>query len=306
MARRLPPLNALRAFEAAARNLSFKEAAAELNVTPAAISHQVKALEEHLGVALFRRLNRRLLLTDAGQAALPDLRVGFDKLAAAAERLGAHRARGLLTVSVEPSFAAKWLVRRVDRFAAAHPEIDLRIDATAELVWLGQDGVDMGIRYGAGHYAGLRADRLIGEEVFPVCSPRLLDGPRPLRTPADLARHTLLHEAWESIDPGWPTWRMWLAAAGVEGVDADRGPRYSLSSMAIQAALEGHGVALAGSVVVADDLAAGRLVRPFALGFRPDLAYYLVSPEATAESPKVAAFRDWLLTEITAEPDAAA
>ena len=180
MARNLPPLNSLRAFEAAARHLSFTKAAEELHVTPAAISHQIKALEEQMGVPLFRRLTRALRLTQAGQAALPPMRDGFDKLADAVDLLRAHDESGAITVSLDPSFAAKWLVPRLDRFRAAHPDLDVRLDATDRLVDFQRDNVDLAIRYGGGHYPGLEAERLLSEEIFPVCSPNLRQGPEPL------------------------------------------------------------------------------------------------------------------------------
>ena len=193
MARSLPPLNSLRAFEAAARHLSFTKAAGELNVTPAAISHQIKALEEFLGVVLFRRLTRALRLTDAGQAAFPKVREGFDKLAEAVEILRAEEESKVLTVSVSPSFGAKWLVPRLDRFRAAHPDLEIRIDATDRLADFQGDNVDVALRYGMGNYPGLLVDKLFGAEMVPVCSPDLLDGPQPLQRPQDLAHHTLLH-----------------------------------------------------------------------------------------------------------------
>ncbi|MCH7931217.1 MAG: transcriptional regulator GcvA [Proteobacteria bacterium] len=302
MARKLPPLNALRAFEAAARHLSVTRAAGELNVTPAAVSHQVKALEDRLGVALFRRLNRAMLLTDAGQLLLPGLRDGFDRLAEAVHRVRAHGAGNALTVSVAPSFAAKWLVPRLDRFRAAHADIEIRLDATDQLVDFAREDVDVAIRYGAGDYPGLRADRLFTDEVFPVCSPRLLEAPHPLREPADLRWHTLLHVGWATDSEFWPDWRMWLLAAGVRDVAPTQGPKFKQEGMVVQAALEGHGVALASSVLVADDLAAGRLVRPFELGLPLSFAYYVVATEAAADQPKVAAFRAWILAEAKRQP----
>ena len=297
MARKLPPLNALRAFEAAARHLSVTKAAEELNVTPAAVSHQVKALEDQLGVTLFHRLNRALMLTDAGQLFFPGLRDGFDRLAGAVERVRSKCETGTLTVSVGPSIAAKWLVPRLDRFRAAHPDIDVRIDATDRLVDLMRGEADVAIRYGPGGYPGVRVEELFAEEVFPVCSPGLCVGPPPLREPADLRHHTLLHVQWDTQDETWPDWRMWLLAAGVDSVDVTRGPRFSMESMAAQAAAEGHGVALISSVIVADDLAADRLCKPFTLSLPKSFAYYVVSTEAAAEQPKVAAFRAWILAE---------
>ncbi len=297
MARKLPPLNALRAFEAAARHLSVSRAAEELNVTPAAVSHQVKALEDHLGVPLFRRLNRAVMLTDAGQLFLPGLRDGFDRLADAVDRARAECETGTLKLSVGPSFAARWLVPRLERFRAGHPDIDVRIDATDRLVDLARGEADLAIRYGPGGYPGLRVDQLLTEEVFPVCDPRLCEGASPLRQPDDLRHHTLLHVHWDTGDETWPDWRMWLLAAGVEGVAVTRGPRFSMESLAAQAAVAGHGVALLSSAIVADDLAAGRLCKPFTLSLPMSFAYYVVSTEAAVEQPKVAAFRDWVLAE---------
>jgi LysR family glycine cleavage system transcriptional activator len=301
MNRKLPPLNALRAFEAAARHLSISKAADELNVTPAAVSHQVKALEDVLGVQLFRRLNRAMMLTDAGQLFLPGLRDGFDRLAQAVEKVGAQCEGGTLTVSIGPSFAAKWLVPRLDRFRAAHPDIDLRIDATDRVANFARENVDVAIRYGPGRYPGLRVDRLFADEVFPVCSLELCDGPSPLREPGDLRHHTLLHVDWRIQDETSPNWRMWLLAAGVAGVEPTRGPKFSQESMVVQAAIEGHGVALTSSVLVADDLAAGRLCKPFTLSLPNRFAYYVVAPEAAADRPKVAEFRAWILAEAKPE-----
>jgi LysR family glycine cleavage system transcriptional activator len=302
MARTPPPLNSLRAFEAAARHLSFTKAAEELHVTPAAISHQIKGLEEQLGVPLFRRLTRALRLTEAGQAALPAVRDGFDKLAEAVDLMRAHEESGVVTVSTEPSFAAKWLVPRLDRFRAAHPEFEVRLDATDRLADFQRDNVDLAIRYGSGDYPSVEVEKLLSEEIFPVCSPKLLDGPHPLRRPEDLRHHTLIHLDWDLEDVGAPTWRMWLLAAGVTDIDFTRGPVFSMNSLALQAAIEGQGVALTSSVLVADDLSAGRLVMPFDVSVCDplDFAYYVVVPKRSAKLPKVAAFRDWLLDEIKA------
>ncbi|MFQ5785877.1 MAG: transcriptional regulator GcvA [Alphaproteobacteria bacterium] len=291
MTRRLPPLNALRAFEAAARHLSFTRAAQELNVTQAAISHQVKALEDRLGVLLFRRINRALLLTDAGQAYLPPVRDAFDRLAEATARLHAQDSRGALTVSVLPSIATKWLVPRLGRFREAQPDIDVRIAPSLHLTDFAREDVDVALRYGRGVWPGLRADRLMTEDIFPICSPKLLDGPHPLRAPADLRHYTLLH------DEGHGDWRVWLLAAGIDDIDPTRGTVFTDSGMLVQAAVEGQGVALGRSALAADDLAAGRLVRPFDVSLPAEFAYYLVCPEASAGRPKIAAFRDWLMAE---------
>ncbi|MCH8951626.1 MAG: transcriptional regulator GcvA [Proteobacteria bacterium] len=307
MSRRLPPLNSLRAFEAAARHLSLKKAAGELHVTPAAVSHQVRTLEEYCAKPLFHRLARALRLTEAGQAALPLLREGFDKLAEAAEAMRAEERVGILTVSVAPSFGAKWLIPRLDRFHAAHPEFDVRIDATDALVTFAGDGVDVALRYGRGTYRNLRSECLMSEVSLPVCSPRLLERDPPLRRPDDLRHHTLLHVQWKMEDDAAPNWRMWLRAAGVEGVDAERGPRFSVEGMALEAAIAGQGVALAGAALVEGDLKTGRLVRPFppSLSQATAFSYYVVYPEAKAGDPRVMAFRDWVLAEVARDDNAA-
>ena len=300
MTRRLPPLNSLRAFEAAARHLSFKKAAEELHVTPAAVSHQVRALEEYCGAELFRRLTRALKLTEAGEAALPLLREGFDRLAEAAEAMSAEGRAGILTVSVGPSFGAKWLVPRLDRFRADHPEFDVRIDATDALASFSGDGVDVAVRYGRGTYRNLTAEKLIAEIAFPVCSPRLLETGPPLKRPEDLQHHTLLHVQWKIEDDAAPNWRMWLRAAGVEGVDAERGPRFNVEGMAVEAAVGGQGVALVSAALVERELRDGRLVRPFppSICQATAFSYYLVYPEARAGDAKVKAFREWVLAEV--------
>ena len=295
MARRLPPLNALRAFEAAARHLSFTKAAEELFVTQAAISHQVKALEAALDLQLFRRLNRRLMLTDAGQLYLPALTEAFDDIDTATLRLRSDENAGRLVVSVANSLAAKWLLPRLPQFRQRHPKIEVEISALDRLVDFSRDNVDMGIRYGLGQYPGLRVDPLMKDTNFPVCSPGLLAGPVPLREPDDLRHHSLLHDYVASFDA--PDWSKWLAAAGVTGVRADRGQRYSHSSLVLQAAIDGQGVALGRSTLVALDIEAGRLVQPFGPALPSSYACYVVSPHATAERPKIKAFRDWLLDE---------
>ncbi len=267
MAQRLPPLNALRAFEAAARHLSFTRAAEELHVTQAAISHQVKSLEEQLERKLFRRLNRALLLTDDGQAYLPSVSRAFTLLKEATDDLLSKQAQGPLTVSALPSFAARWLVPRLGRFRQIRPDIDLRIDPTAALSDFAGGDVDVSIRYGRGKYPGLRSEWLMTEDIFPVCSPSLLEGPHPLREPRDLEHQVLLH------DDGHADWRTWLLAAGADRVDPTRGPIFTDSGMVIQASMAGQGVALARGVLAADELAAGRLVRPFALSLPTEYAY---------------------------------
>ena len=296
----LPPLSALRAFEAAARLMSFSNAAEELNVTPAAISHQIHALEQDLGVSLFRRLNRSIELTASGRVLLPGLSDAFAGIQASVRRLRAHNDTGTLTVTVSPSFAAKWLVLRLHRFQERFPEIDVRISASDEIVDLTKGDFDMAIRYGTGRYPGLDVELLLKNEVFPACSPQLLTSGPPLRTPDDLRHHALIHDLAVERDPLVPTWPMWLRAAGVKGVSGTSGLSFSGSHLALDAAIAGHGVVLAYSTIAAADLAAGRLVRLFSLAL-PDLfAYYIVTARGALERPKVKAFRNWLREEADA------
>ncbi len=299
MARRLPPLNAIRAFEAAARHLSFTKAAEELFVTQAAISHQIKGLEESLGVQLFRRFNRRLMLTDAGQAYLPPLREAFDQIASATNLLCAAEATGSLKVSVLPSFAAKWLLPRLSRFRERHPDIDVLVSANNELADFSRDEVDIAIRYGWGDYPGLVVEHFMDDVVFPVCSPKLLASGPPLKQPADLKHHTLLHDPTTSKES--KDWDSWLKIAGVTGVDTSRGPGFTDASMVLQAAIEGQGVALGRSALMGNDLDAGRLVQPFGPSVPSQFRYFIVFPPSGAERPKVTAFRDWLFEEAALE-----
>ena len=291
MPKRLPPLNALKAFEVAARTLSFTRAAEELHVTQAAVSHQIKLLEQSLGIKLFRRLNRALRLTDAGQAYLPSVSKAFELLSEATNNLDLAQQRGTLTVTVLPSFAARWLVPRLGKFLRAYPEIDVRIAPAIETVDFASEDVDIGIRYGMGNWPGLRATWLMNEDIYPVCSPQLLEGAQPLRGLSDLKNQVLLH------DDGHDDWNKWLMAAGVADVDPLRGPVITDSSMLLQAAIGGEGVALARSVLVAEDLSAGRLIKPFALNLPAQYAYYVVHPESVSNSYKINSFRDWLLSE---------
>lgn len=300
MSRRLPPLNALRAFEAAARHLSFTKAADELHVTPAAISHQIKALEAHFGAPLFRRRNRALLLTDAGQLCLPGLTDGFDALADAVAKVQVRSETGPLSVSTTPSLAGQWLVPRLESFHQAHSDIDVRLHAGIDLVDLSEGDMDLAVRFGCGDYPGMHVVRLFGVNFMPVCAPALLEGSTPLATLEDLRHHTLLHDVWHQTNETSADWRMWLAAARVEGVDANAGPRYSDTNLAIAAAIAGQGVALVADVLVAGDLKAGRLVKPFDVNLNTDFAYFVVTTPQAAKRPKVKAFRDWLLKEAEA------
>ncbi len=291
MSHPLPSLDALRVFETAARHLSFTQAADELHVTQAAVSQRIRSLEESLGVPLFKRLNRALLLSDDGQALYQPVRDALDQIADAVESLHAGDATGVLTVTTMDSFAATWLVPRLKRFRGAHPEIDVRISTSDEVLDLTREDVDMAVRYGRGDWPQLDVVRLMSEEVFPVCSPALVERGPPLEKPVDLARHTLIHDSLHE------NWRMWLLAAGAPEVDAMRGPGYYFSNLVVQAAVAGEGVALGRSVLVADELASGRLVKPFDVSLPVEFAYYVVSPRVTKDRPKVKAFREWLLQE---------
>ena len=290
---RLPPLTAMRNFEVAARYLSFTKAAEELFVTQAAVSHQIKALERNLGVSLFRRLNRALVLTDEGQALLPYVRGAFDQLAAGVQQLEQLCCAGSLTISTTPSFAGHWLVSRLGRLRSEHPDIELRLNATERQVDLLREGIDCAIRHGLGDWPGVRAERLFQAAIVPVCSPSLLSGPLPLKEPADLARHTILH----ALD-GADEWQVWLRAAGVEGLDIEHGLRFDSGELALKAAISGIGIAMGRLPLIDDDLAIGRLVVPFALEFDEQCAYYFIAPEATADQPKIEAFRSWILAEV--------
>ena len=294
MALALPSLNGLRAFEAAARHLSFTRAAAELNVTQTAISHTIRRLEDQLGVVLFIRRNRALLLTREAQSYLPSVRSAFQDLREATARLQRPERDGMLTVSTTASLAAKWLVSRVAGFQDANPGIEVRMTTSSHLVDFQREAVDMAVRYGRGSWPGLRADWLMAEDIFPVCSPVLLTSAHPLRAPADLAHHTLLHATASRED-----WQLWLTAADLPAELAKRrGLSFDQTFMAIQAAMDGLGVALGRTPFVEDDIAAGRLVVPFDVVLPADAGFYVVAPEETADTPKIALFREWLLGSV--------
>jgi LysR family glycine cleavage system transcriptional activator len=289
MPRRLPPLSTLPSFEAAARRLSFSKAADELGLTHGAVSRAVRHLEDHLGVTLMVRATRQVQLTPAGASFAIEVRDALERLAAATAA-ASGRSSTIVSVSTIDSFAARWLMPRLGRFRRAHADIDVRVAISERLADFVSDGIDLAIRCGGGRYPGLSAELLMTEDHFPVCSPALLEGPAPLRTPADLARHTLLHDVF-TVD-----WAIWLASAGV-AIDARRGPTFLSSDHAIQAAIRGEGVVLGRSALVADELAAGRLVRPFDLSLPAAFAYYVVLPPRALRQPNVRAFRDWLVAE---------
>ncbi len=291
MRRRLPSLNALKAFEASARHESFTAAAVELFVTQGAVSQQVKALEEELGLRLFSREGRKLRLTEAGRAYLDVVRDAFDRLSAGTERLLERQSTGVLNVSTSPNFAAKWLVHRLGRFSEAHPGLELRVSASMHHVDFAREDIDLAIRHGDGTWPGLHVARLCEEQIFPVCSPALLKGRRALKVPADLAQHPLLH-----VNDA-PHWSRWLVQFRVKGVDGTRGMVFNQASMAIDAAIQGQGVAMARTALAAWDLLEGRLARPFQQALAAPFAMWIVCPKATAELPKIAKFRQWLLAE---------
>lgn len=294
MVARLPSLNGLRAFECAARYMSFTKAAAELHVTQTAISHQIRRLEDELGVTLFLRLKEGLALTEEGQAYLPGIRAAFHELRHATQALLASRQNTVLTINTLVSVASKWLLPRLPSFQQANPDIDVRISASTELVDFRQGGIDAAIRYGRGDWKGLRADFLMSDEIFPVCSPALLSTSKGLNTPADLLDRTLLQVSGMTAGD----WNRWLSAAG-ESATLAEGPRltFDLAMMAVQAAVDGQGVCIGRSTYVADDLRAGRLVAPFALRLKDELGFYLVTPHETADSKKIVALRTWLMAQ---------
>ena len=299
MSARLPSLNGLRAFEAAARHLSFTVAAAELNVTQTAISHQIKRLEEELGVRLFVRQNRALALTPQAREYLPGVRAAFNDLRLATDRLLRKDNDHVLTVSTLASLAAKWLLPRLSAFQEAHPGIDVRITTSTNLVDFKSGDVDAAIRYGRGLWPGLRADWLMADEMFPVCSPALLSGDKPLKCPEDLAHWTLLHSSGGYDDD----WRLWLTAAGLPtDISKQPGLTFDLILMTVQAAIDGIGVAMGRTSYVEADIAKGRLVVPFKITLPVDAGFYLVSPEARADTPKLEAFRQWLKASIHGKP----
>ena len=292
MTQRLPSPIALRAFEAAARHLSFTRAAAELSVTQAAISHQVKALETDLGVRLFNRLTRRLTLTEEGATLFSVVGDAFGRITVTVDELRAADSGGTLTVALGPALAVGWLASRIGRFWQRYPEIQLHLHHTSEPVDFARSNIDLAVDWGGdGDWPGLNADLLLRVRATPVCSPAMLDGAHPLRRPGDLKHHTLLHDA------GYQGWPLWLAAAGADDVDPLAGPVFDDHNVVLHAAMEGQGVALGGVSFVTQDVAAGRLARPFELAIEIDAAYYIVCPPAALDRRKVRNFRDWLLEE---------
>jgi LysR family glycine cleavage system transcriptional activator len=300
MSRLLPGTRAIRTLEAAGRHLNFTRAADELGLTPAAVSYQIKEIEDQLGVTLFARTSRSIRLTAAGEVLLEASAEALDLLNRAVSRARKmERGTTLLKVTADAHFAAKWLMRRVESFRRAHPGIELMFDISYEVRDLELDDVDVAIRFGTGKYPGLDAHRLFDNVIVPVCSPRLLKIGPQLKTPRDLFNHTLAHIEWSRQGVTWPNWSMWMAAAGIDDFDDSRVVVFGRSSDAVQAAIDGSAVALADFALVANDLSEGRLVRPFDLGIKlaPEFAYFLVYPKAVAEDPRIAAFRAWIVEE---------
>lgn len=289
-------MNALRAFEVVARHSSFRAAANELHVTAAAVSQQIKALEDHLGRKLLRRHSGGYSLTADALAGLQDLHDAFERLAMAVDKVSTADQR-MLRISTVPSLAAAWLVPRLPRFREQYASLDVLLHASYELIDFQHARIDMAIRYGSGVYPGLASERLFSDEIFPVCSPRLLQGRSTLKKPNDLQALPLLHTHWSPPTGKWPGWVEWLQAAGVKGVGAAKGPRFSDGAMALQAAVDGQGVALASRALALDHLVAGRLVRLLKVSIVTDFGYYLVCAKTRAEEPDLVAFRRWLFAE---------
>jgi len=287
--KRLPPLKSLRVFELAARHLSFTKAAAELFVTQAAVSHQIKTLEEFLGLKLFRRRNRSLLLTEEGQNYFSEIRTIFSSIQEATDRLLESSEKGALTISLPPSFAIQWLVPRLADFNHLQPEIDVRIKAVDKEEGSLIDDVDVAIYYGKGHWPGLRADKLYQECLIPLCSPQLINGDKPLLTLADLSQHTLLH------DTSRQEWKQFVKENEICNINVNHGPIFSHSTMVLQAAVHSQGIALGNNVLAQPEMASGRLVAPFDRVLMTDNAFYVVCHEKQAETGRVATFRDWMI-----------
>ncbi|MBL4603145.1 MAG: transcriptional regulator GcvA [Emcibacteraceae bacterium] len=297
MKRALLPLNALRAFDAAARHLSFKKAAEEISVTPAAISQQIRTLEEYLDVQLFMRDKQTLRLTKQAELALPILEKAFENFEQTVDILQESEKDNDLRLSLSPSFASKWLIPRLGRFTDQNEEISVRVSASMDLINFKNTDFDLSIRYGRGNYPGLYVEELMKEEIFPVCSPDLLSGENSIKTFEDLRNITLIHDDSSLEDESCPKWAMWLKAVGVELPSNSKRQHYNTTQLTLEAAQAGRGVALAKGTIAKDDLENGRLIRLFSRALPVDFAYYIVCPENRKEIPKVKAFINWLREE---------
>lgn len=295
MANRLPPLNSLKAFEASARLLSFTKAAGEMFVTQAAVSHQIKSLESFLGLKLFMRKNRKLLLTEEGQSYYLDIKDIFSALHEATDKLVAKGAKGTLTVSIHPSLAIQWLVPRLTAFNKLNPDIDVRINADDGDSDSLADDVDIAFFYGRGEWTGLTADKIKNEYLQPVCSPLLLEGSNKLITPNDLTDFTLLH------DTSRQDWKRWFKQVGLKGANVEQGPIFSHSAMVLQAAMYGQGVALVKNILAKPEIESGRLIAPFEQVLVNKDAYYLVCRDNQSNMARIAPFRKWVLDTMRAE-----
>ncbi|WP_417513111.1 transcriptional regulator GcvA [Minwuia sp.] len=298
MKRRLPPLNALRAFEAAARHESFKAAAEELSVTPAAVGHQIRTLEDFLGIELFLRLNRSVELTERARRVLPGLSASFDAMVDALSVLDDPDETNVITVSTVPSFAVKWLIPRLERFNRAYPDYDIRISASIDMADFRRDHIDCSIRFGRGVYPGLKVWKILDDTIMPAASPSLLSNEDPITSPADLARFPLVHDDSLRFDPMTPDWRSWLTAAGVDDiVDWRRGAHFSFADHALQAAIDGVGIVLARRSIAHQDISEGKLIPLFEAEQPLTMSYWFATVPEKAEQPRIIAFRDWLLAE---------
>lgn len=295
---RLPPLNSLRAFESAARHLSFTQAATELNVTPAAISQQIKLLEQVLDVALFVRRNRQIELSEEGQLLLPHMTSAFEIMLKAIEALKTHQKDHPLTISAPPTFVAKWLIPRLDDFNQQHPAIGVRIDASMRLVDLEHEAIDIGIRFSTYPDPKLESTHLISLEVIPVCSPGFMQRQTKLDSPQDLEHTSLLHYDNKTDEPTWPDWNMWLTTMGYPDVKPSAGIYFAQPEMLIQAAIDGQGIALVATIFAEKDIQAGRLIQPFSVPMPINFSYYLVTTPRNAELARVLAFKNWMLQQI--------
>ncbi len=300
MYKRLPPLNSMRAFESAARHQSISLAASELNVTPAAISQQIKLLEQVLDVQLFIRQNRQIDLTEEGQLLKPLLGEAFEQMYRALQTLRAHQQGHPLTITAPHTFVAKWLIPRLDDFNQQYPQISVRIDASTRLVDFEQEAIDVGIRFSMQQDPDLVSTHLMTLQVIPVCSPEFIQKQNRLKTPADLSNQTLLHYEHKTDEPSWPDWNMWLTTVGYPEVDSKSGISFAQPEMLIQAAIEGQGIALVATIFAEKDIQAGRLVQPFSMSMPIDFSYYLVTTPKRANLPRVAAFKQWILQQLGA------
>lgn len=302
MKRSLLPLNALRAFDAAARHMSFKHAADDLSVTPAAISQQIRSLEDFLGVELFRRTNRSLILTEAAQLSLAPLKEGFEKMESAVDILTDSKSSTVIKVSVSPSFASKWLVPRLASYYARRPDAIVKISATMQVTDFQADDMDIAIRYGLGNYEGLHSEEILRETIFPVCSPNLLEG--KAATPCAVLEHTLIHDDSTVEDESAMSWAMWLKAAGVKAPDGMPALHFNTHALAIEAAVAGRGIALARSAIAQEDIKAGRLIKPFGEEVPINFAHHIVCPKEKLKNERVQDFIDWIWEEVEKKDNA--